>query len=142
PQYVLELPGPGWSPFMAAFGTAGFFLLLTFKLEGLAAACGLLALAMIWRWLWAADTSPELAPVDIGGGIQLPISGQGGINHSWWAMVMLLMVCASIFSSLLFAYLFLWTSAPEAWRQAVHLPAAIWLPLANACLLVTSSLML
>src|SRR3546814_4774030 len=56
PQYVLELPGPGWSPLLAALGTAGFFPLLTFKLEALAAACGVLAVAMIWRWLWDADT--------------------------------------------------------------------------------------
>src|SRR5690606_5391699 len=31
PEYVLPLPGPGWSPLLAALGTAGFFLLLTFK---------------------------------------------------------------------------------------------------------------
>ena len=32
PQYLLQMPGPGWSPLLAAFGTAGFFLLLTVKL--------------------------------------------------------------------------------------------------------------
>src|SRR5688572_22045020 len=32
PQYVAILPGPGWPPFLAAVGTAAFFLLLTVKL--------------------------------------------------------------------------------------------------------------
>src|SRR5690606_18908845 len=119
PQYLLELPGPGWAPFMAALGTAGFFLLLTFKLELLAGACGLLALVMIWRWLWAADMSPEHRSIDIGGGIRLPVSCDGSTSHSWWAMIMLVMVCVSIFSSLSFAYLFLWSTSPDVWQQAV-----------------------
>lgn len=141
PQYLLELPGPGWSPFAAAVGTAGFFLLLTFKQEALAGACGLLALIMIWRWLWAADMSPEHQTVDIGGGIRLPVSAHGCASHSWWAMIMLIMVCVSIFSSLSFAYLFLWTTSPEIWRQAIRLPALSY-PLAGACLFLTSSMML
>ena len=31
PQYVLRLPGPGWTPFLAAVLTAAFFMLLTVK---------------------------------------------------------------------------------------------------------------
>src|SRR5690606_24541353 len=65
-EYVLELPGPAWSPLLAALGTAGFFLLLTFKLELLAGACGVLALAMIWRWLWDADVGPERLQLEVG----------------------------------------------------------------------------
>ncbi|NYT57585.1 cbb3-type cytochrome c oxidase subunit I [Alcaligenaceae bacterium] len=141
PQYLLELPGPGWTPFMAAFGTAGFFLLLTFKLELLVGACGVLALIMIWRWLWAADMSTEQQRLDIGGGIRLPLSCTGSVSHSWWAMIMLVMVCGSIFSSLSFAYLFLWTTSPDMWLQAAHLPARTF-PLASACLFIASSLMM
>ena len=32
PQYLLRLPGPGWTPFLAAVFTAAFFMLLTVKL--------------------------------------------------------------------------------------------------------------
>ncbi len=141
PQYVLELPGPGWSPLLAALGTAGFFLLLTFKMKLLAVACGLLAIVMIWRWLWDADAGPIPSPVDIGGGLRLPAICQGSSAHSWWAMIILVMVCASIFSSLLFAYLFLWTTSPEVWPQAEQLPGT-GLPLLSAALLLGSSVML
>ncbi|NYT44562.1 cbb3-type cytochrome c oxidase subunit I [Alcaligenaceae bacterium] len=140
PQYVLELPGPGWSPLLAALGTAGFFLLLTFKMKLLAAACGLLAIVMIWRWLWDADAGPIASPVDVGGGLRLPAICHGSSAHSWWAMIILVMVCASIFSSLLFAYLFLWTTSPEAWPQGEQLPG-IGLPLLSGALLLGSSVL-
>ena len=32
PQYLQRLPGPGWSPFLAAIFTAAFFMLLTVKM--------------------------------------------------------------------------------------------------------------
>ena len=44
PQYLLRLPGPGWTPLLAAVFTAGFFLLLTVKLVTLALICGVLAI--------------------------------------------------------------------------------------------------
>lgn len=53
-------------------------------------------------------------------------------------MIMLLIVCASIFGSLLFAYLFLWTTSPGIWPDAQQLPP-LMLPLVDACLLIGSS---
>src|SRR5690606_8666078 len=55
-----------------------------------------------------------------------------------WAMVMLVMVCSSIFASLLFAYFFLWTASPQAWPDAG--PFAAWSqPLGNSVLLMAGS---
>lgn len=138
PEYLLELPGPGWSPLIAALGTAGFFLLLTAKMTLLASACGILAIGMILRWLWDSEApgAPDVA--DVGGGLRLPTYCNGPRSHSWWAMAILVLVCASIFGALVFAYLFLWTTSPEGWRPAQGLPALGW-PLASATLLVGSS---
>ncbi|MBO1113518.1 cbb3-type cytochrome c oxidase subunit I [Bordetella petrii] len=138
PQYVLRLPGPGWPPVLAALGTAGFFLLLTVKLMVPATLFGVLAIAMILRWLWDADPAADHPPVDVGGGLRLPVSCTGSGSHSWWAMVMLVMVCASIFSATLFSYLFLWTTSPGQWPAATALAALPW-PLACAALLLASS---
>jgi len=124
PEYVLELPGPGWSPLFAALGTAGFFLLLTFKLTWPAAACGVLALVMMWIWMWQSEPLPVHAPVDVGAGLCLPVSCSGSRSHAWWAMVILLVVCASIFGALVFSYLFLWTTAPPGWLETARLPGA------------------
>lgn len=141
PEYLLQLPGPGWSPMMAALGTAGFFLLLTFKMEALAAACGVLAVVMILRWLWDADGGAHHPPVDIGGGLRLPVYCTGKSAHSWWAMIMLVIVCASIFGSLVFAYLFLWTTSPEVWLPPALLPGWAW-PLVSTSLLLGSGALL
>ena len=40
PRYLLVIPGDSWLPFIAAVGTAGFFMLMTVKLTALAWTCG------------------------------------------------------------------------------------------------------
>ncbi len=142
PEYLLQLPRPGWSPILAAIGTAGFFLLLTFKMNALAAASGVLAVAMILRWLWDADAGPNHPPVDIGGGLRLPVYCTGSASHSWWAMIILVMVCGSIFGSLLFTYLFLWTVSPEVWPDPGRLPPINRALMSAPLLLLSSGLLI
>ena len=137
PQYVLRMPGPGWPPVLAAFGTAGFFLLLTVKLVVPALLFGMLAIWMVFKWLWSTDPDPSPASVDIGAGIRLPVYMTGSSSHSWWAMVVVIMVAGTIFGSLLFSYLFLWTVSPEVWPAADSLPVLAW-PLTSAALLLAS----
>ena len=43
PQYILQIPGAGWQPLLAAVFTAAFFLLLTVKLVLPSVVCGVLA---------------------------------------------------------------------------------------------------
>ena len=120
--------------------TAAFFLLLTVKLVSPALACGVLALVMIIAWLWQTDPGPNHPPVDIGGGIKLPVYVTGPISHSWWAMVMLLLVAGSLFIALVFSYLYIWTVSPQVWPAASgqQLPAYGW-PLASAAAFIVSS---
>ena len=138
PQYVLRLPGPGWTPFLAAVLTAAFFMLLTVKLVTLALVCGVLAVALILVWVWSSDPEP-LEPVPIGGGIQLPTYVSGSGSHAWWATVILLLVAGSLYLAFVFSYLYLWTVAPQVWPQAHALPQATW-GLASAAPLVVGSL--
>lgn len=127
PQYVLQMPGPGWPPLLAALFTAAFFLLLTVKLVLVAAVCGVLALVMVIRWLWATDPGPNHPPVDVGAGLRLPVYVSGPSAHSWWAMIVLLLVALSIFGALVFTYLFLWTSSPGVWpRDGRNLPPPVF----------------
>ena len=86
PEYVLQLPGPGWTPFIAAAGTAAFFLLLTVKLVIAAAIGGAVALIMILWWMWGSDPGPSHAPVAIGGGLTVPVyvTGPRRIRGGRW----------------------------------------------------------
>ncbi|MHA6298327.1 cytochrome c oxidase subunit I [Devosia sp. CAU 1758] len=117
PQYVLQMPGPGWTPLIAAVGTAGFFLLLTIKQVHLATAFGVLAIIACLVWTWHLDR-PSKGEVEVAKGLRLPTYITGPLSHSWWAMVVLMLVAASLYVSYFFSYLYLWTVSPEVWAPA------------------------
>ncbi|HSE02579.1 MAG TPA: cbb3-type cytochrome c oxidase subunit I, partial [Methylomirabilota bacterium] len=138
PEYVLILPRDGWIPLLAAVGTAAFFLLLTVKLVTPAALAGALTLALIMRWLWRTDRGPVQPPVDIGDDIRVPVYLNGVRSHSWWGMVVVLLVAGAMWVSLLFSYLYLWTMAAEWPPLPQRLPGWAW-PAATAAAWAASS---
>ena len=91
-------------------------MLLTVKLVTLAIICGVLAVAMILVWMWSSDPEP-LRRVEIGHGIKLPTYVSGPLSHSWWAMVVLLLVAGSLYLAYVFSYLYLWTVSPQVWPK-------------------------
>lgn len=102
--HLLRLPGDGWAHFVAAAGTAGFFLLLTVSWIVPAFACAVVAAGAIVAWLWELDRPPPQPTVTIGEGVTVPAVARGAASHSWWAMVVLLVVDATVFASLAFAH--------------------------------------
>ncbi|MGQ0655723.1 MAG: cytochrome c oxidase subunit I [Betaproteobacteria bacterium] len=139
PQWLLRMPMPGWPPFIAAVFTAAFFLLLTVKWVAPAGFCGAIAVAAMLRWAWELNRGPMLAPVDIGGGIRLPVYASGPLSHGWWVAVILILVLGTTYACLIFSYLYLWTVKPELWPAADDLPG-LPLPLIGAgCLLASSA---
>jgi cytochrome c oxidase subunit I+III len=142
-QYVVQVSGPSWRSFFAAVFTAAFFMLLTIKFVWLAMIFGVLATAMVIAWMWQTDPGMNHAPVNIGGGVTLPVYMTGPSSHSWWAMVILLLVAASLFVSLIFSYLYLWTVAPEIWPQGFRKsrPDLFW-PSASAAFFIGSSMLM
>jgi cytochrome c oxidase subunit I+III len=92
---------------------------------------------MIIAWMWDSDPKP-VAPVDIGGGIKLPTHAAGTLSHSWWAMIVLLLVAGSLYLSYVFSYLYLWTVSPQVWPKPETLAPIAW-PLASGAMLVVSS---
>lgn len=138
PQYVLRMPGPSWPPVLAALFTAAFFFGLTLKIYVPAFACGALAVACVIWWVWDTDPGPDVPAVDIGGGLVLPAYVTGSMSHSWWAMIVLIMVAATAFACLLFSYFFLWTVNPQLWpSESNGLPHLVW-PAASAVLYLLS----
>jgi cytochrome c oxidase subunit I+III len=137
PQALQRLPGDGWPPLLGAVFTAGFFMLLTVKYVTLAFISGVLALVMILIWMWGSDPRP-LPPAEIGHGIKVPTYVSGPLSHSWWAMIVLMLVAGSLYLSFVFSYLFLWTVSPQVWPKPVQMPPALW-PFVSAILLAASS---
>jgi cytochrome c oxidase subunit I+III len=122
---------------LAAVFTAAFFMLLTVKLVLVAALCGLAAIAFLLVWMWGSDPAPGES-ADIGGGIRLPIYVSGPLSHSWWAVVVLLLVAGSLYLSYVFSYLYMWTVNPALFADRITTPAPAW-PVVSAILLAASS---
>jgi len=104
-RHLLRLPGDGWSPFIAAAGTAGFFLLLTVYWIVPAVISGLISVVAMLVWLWGSDLPPLRATAAIGAGVSVPTVAAGRASHSWWATLILLAVDATIFASFAFAHI-------------------------------------
>ena len=115
PQYLLVVATDGWWHVWAAVGTAGFFLLLTVKAYWLAFAFGALAIVSVFRWMDEMDKGPDHAPVDVGGGLILPVYMTGARSHAVWATAVLIVVLGMIFASALFGFVLLWSGRPTAW---------------------------
>ena len=58
------------------------------------------------------------------------------MNHSWWAMIVLMVVSGMIFACLIFSYLFLWLVNPGAWPPGRSLAAKPDMAVAAAALYV------
>jgi cytochrome c oxidase subunit I+III len=140
PQYIIQMPGPGWSPFIAAVFTAAFFLLLTIKAVTIALVCAVVAVGAMLAWTWGLDPGPSKGRVDIGAGLRLPTYMSGPSSHSWWAMIVLVLVATSLYGAYVFAYLYLWIVSPEVWAPAGSpaLPSLAW-PLGGAALIVVGT---
>lgn len=140
-RHLLRLPGDGWLPFIAAAGTAGFFLLLTVAWIVPAFLFGAVAIGAIVAWLWGSDQPPPQQTVQVGDGVVLPVGATGRQSHSWWAMVILLAVDASIFAALAFSHLHVSMALDVCPPPGAALPAG-WLAQLASALLVAGSLLM
>jgi cytochrome c oxidase subunit I+III len=122
PHHVIVLPGPGWTPIVAAFGTAAFFLLLTVKWVAPAFAFGLLAVGCVAAWLWSSDRWPG-GDVQVADGLRLPLGARLGTSHSWWATGVLLLVDFMVLAAMAFGHAHLAMLAPECPPPGAALPA-------------------
>jgi cytochrome c oxidase subunit I+III len=141
-RHLLRLPSDGWLPFVAAAGTAGFFLLLTVAWVIPAFIFGIASVVAIVLWLWQSDQAPPALKVKVGDNVELPVGAVGSASHSWWAMVILLCVDASIFASLAFAHVHVSMAAQVCPPPGAALPDSVWAWGAGGLLAAGSVLML
>ena len=105
PLHLLILPSDSWWPITASAGTAGFFLLLTVKMILPAFICGVIAIVAVIIWLWETDPTPHAATVNAADNRpRLRVGAAGTQSHSWWAVVILVIVDATICASFAFAH--------------------------------------
>src|SRR5690554_3072158 len=114
PEYVVRLPRNTYIPLLLALATALFFIGLLIKQYWLVPIAAVLMVAGVWRWLWDRGIKQAPLVVDAGQGLKLPLQYSHPRGPGWWAMGLSILADLSLYGSLLFGYLFLWTVAP-AW---------------------------
>ncbi|CAN5762514.1 cytochrome c oxidase subunit I [soil metagenome] len=140
PRHLLPVATDSWWPFIAALGTAGFFLLLTMAQTAIAFTCAVIAIVAMVRWLWDTDRKPHAEMVQVTDKVWLPVGATGTSSHSWWAMVVLLCVDATVFAACLFAHIHVSMIATVCPPAGAALPDRAWPIAAGALLLVGSAL--
>jgi cytochrome c oxidase subunit I+III len=126
PHHVIAVTNDSWWPLVAGLGTAGFFLLLTVKWIATATLCGVVALAAMVAWLWQTDRAPLHARVRVARDTTLPVGATGRWSHGWWATVIVVVVDATVFASMVFAHLHVSMRAATCPPPGAALPAAGW----------------
>jgi cytochrome c oxidase subunit I+III len=140
PEYLLKLPGPSWLPVLAGVGTAAFFMFLTVKWIVPSIIGGVVAIASMLKWLWQSEPEPTDRLYPVGGGLSLPDHMTGSRSHSWWAMVVLMLVDGTIFACLLFAFFYLWTIT-QVWPEPpFEIPSLMWTLVTAALWAATSAI--
>lgn len=138
PLQLLRLPTDGWQPFIAAVGTAGFFLLLTVEWVFIAFLSGIGAITAIVMWIWQLDRPAPCMEASIGKGVSVPTHPVGRRAHSWWASFILVAVDCTIFASFIYSYVHLSMALQVCPPPGSKLPSGLS-SAANVALMLMSS---
>ncbi|MBA4142597.1 MAG: cytochrome c oxidase subunit I [Nitrosospira sp.] len=138
PESVIRISKSTWIPLLTALPLALFFFGLLARVYVLTAIGGALVVvaALVWLWTTGHRQAPDI--VDAGCGVSLPIQYASPQAPGWWAVCFTIMADAVLYSSLLFAYFFLWTVS-DAWPPADHSPGSLAFPLIGIVVLLASS---
>ena len=141
PEQIIRLPGSSWQPLAAAAMLVVVLAAFITGRYGFAAlACGA-TMMIVWHWAWTTGDVGAPALLDLGApgpGMQrLPTQSACAESPGWWGTAILLLVDASLYGSLLFAYFYLWLEA-LVWPPSGRAPPAAGWPLAAALLVVAA----
>src|SRR5690606_20549071 len=112
---IVHLPGNSWLPFLAAVVLAFLCISLLIKLYWLAIAAAVAALGLLFRWSWenGAWENGEWKHGEVPAPDQPPLHSRTTDGPGVWGMATTLLANGSLYFSLLFGWLFLWTVAPQ-----------------------------
>ena len=132
---VIHLPGNSWWPLVAGGLLALLCLALLLKQYPVAIGLALLAVAVLLRWSWESGGQANAVAGethDLPEGLKLHSHTFDG--PGLWGMGLTLLADASLYASLLFGWLYLWTVVPGGQPVAAS-PLGTW-PLAAVALLL------
>lgn len=134
---IIHLPGNSWLPFHAALALALVCISLLLRVYGIAAAALLVSLVLLLRWSWVNGAHPGAAhDAGVKAGYP-PLHSRTFDGPGLWGIILTLLADATLFLSLLFGWLYLWTVAPQ-WQVPANAPLS-WPPLSLSGVLLTAA---
>ena len=110
---VIHLPSNSWIPLQAASMIAVVCLGLLTKYYWVALAGTLLALVFLIRWSWHNGAHPVAAPkTEDWERTDPPLHSRTFNGPGLWGVLVAMIANGTLFSSLIFGWFYLWTSAP------------------------------
>lgn len=142
PDHVIRLSDSTWVPLVTALTILAVlaFFILGWYVPATLAFVGTICAVIYWLWTTGDVGAPDLIDAGQSGAQRLLLPTQSASPNApgWWGTVIFLLVDASLYGSLVFAYFYLWLVA-EAWPPPGHdLPGLLW-PALGLVLLVASS---
>lgn len=138
PEQVIRLPHPTWLPLVTALFISVFFVAFLVSQYAVAGVGVGLTVAALLVWAWRNGEPRSLAPVDAGHGHTLPLHYASPEAPGVWGTGMALLIDATLYASLLYAYYFLWTVSgnppPPGYGEG-----ELWVPALGLVLLVAGS---
>jgi cytochrome c oxidase subunit I+III len=133
PREVIHLPGNSWLPLIAGALLAALCIALLVKDYAVALVLALAAAVVLLRWSWENGAHPKAAAGEAHDSpLGLKLHSRTFDGPGLWGMGLTLAADASLYGSLVFAWLFLWTVAP-GFEAPASSPLAPWvLPIAAA----------
>lgn len=142
PEQVITLSGSTPIPLLTAMTLvavlgcfiAGWYVPAALSFTG--------TLAMLWWWIWTTGDAGVSTIVEAGNDgaqpLALPTQSASPDAPGWWGTAVFLLVDASLYGSLVFAYFYLWLSA-DTWPPPGHaIPGLLWPTLGVGALLAGS----
>lgn len=135
---IIHLPGNTWLPFLAALALAVVSVSLILRGYMLAVIASLICFIILLRWSWENGAHPKAAPDAKTMPGDPPLHSRTFDGPGLWGMGTSLLADGALYMSLLFGWLYLWTSAPH-WQTPQNAPfASILLMLSGLLLIVTA----
>lgn len=126
PECVQNLPGPSWTPFLAALCFAVLFIGILTQSYAIAVAGAVASFIVIVIWVWPSEPDAALpATVEALPGLSLPLDRGHHRSPGWTALWVTLAADAALFASLAFAFFYLWGFAAQ-WPPAVARAEMPW----------------
>ncbi len=139
---VIHLPGNTWLPLIAGTTLAMVCIALLLKLYPVALGMAAAAFAVLLHWSWLNGAHPAATAGeahDVPAGLELHSRTFDG--PGLWGMGLSLLADGAVFGSLIFAWLYLWTVAPN-WQVPAESPVGLWPLLAVTALFTAGTCLL